>query len=88
MSNKILGWLETSDWEKCGEGRTVSYVNSYGNTETLQPPAYYRIKIPHGWLMKYGQPREEGSTSGLADCAEALVYVPFAENGSGWGLND
>ena len=36
---------------------------------------YERMKLPHGWLVK------DDNTNGLA-------FVPFAEDGTGWGKND
>ena len=32
-----------------------------------------RIKLPHGWLMPYD---------------EGVTFVPWGDNGTGWGPND
>jgi hypothetical protein len=40
-------------------------------------PATYRQKLPHGWLVTINSGYGEG-----------ITFVPFAEDGTGWGKND
>ena len=42
---------------------------------SLERHQVYRSKLPHGWLVVLNQ----GST---------LTFVPFADDGTGWGKND
>jgi len=42
---------------------------------SLETHQVYRSKLPHGWLV-------------VLNCGSTITFVPFAEDGTGWGKND
>ena len=42
---------------------------------SLETNEVYRSKLPHGWLV-------------VLNLGSAVTFVPFSEDGTGWGKND
>ena len=51
----------------------VEYGYWYSDFPLEVHRAPYRFKLPHGWLVPW---------------TEGVAFVPFAEDGTGWGKND
>ena len=69
---------EALRWEKIEKEDTIQ-KKFFGFRLNFLPISIFRSKVPHGWLVM--------TASGFPITAP-ITFIPFAEDGTGWGKAD